>query len=47
MDVKIPANATATVFVPAKDPARVTESGRPAIEAEGARFLGAEDGAAV
>jgi alpha-L-rhamnosidase len=29
MEVTIPANTTATVFVPAKDNAGVTESGQP------------------
>jgi alpha-L-rhamnosidase len=47
LDVTIPANTTATVFVPAKDAARVTESGKPASKAEGVRFLRMEDGCAV
>jgi alpha-L-rhamnosidase len=37
--VSIPANTTATVYVPAKDAAKVTESGRPARQAEGVRFV--------
>ena len=41
------ANALATVFVPAKDAAGVTESGKPAAQAEGVRFLRMESGAAV
>jgi glycogen debranching enzyme len=47
MDVIIPANTTATVFVPAKDAASVTESGKPASEAIGVKFLRMENGAAV
>ena len=43
----IPPNATATVLVPAKDAAGVTESGRPAARAEGVAFLRMEKGAAV
>jgi alpha-L-rhamnosidase len=43
----VPPNATATVFVPAKDAAGVTESGKPAAEAEGVKFLRTENGAAV
>jgi len=47
MDVTIPANTTATVFVPAKDAAGVTESGKPAGETEGVKFLRMENNAAV
>jgi alpha-L-rhamnosidase len=47
MDVTIPPNSTATVFVPAKDAAGVTESGKPAGEAEGVKFLRTENNAAV
>jgi alpha-L-rhamnosidase len=39
MDVTIPANTTATVYVPAKDEASVTESGKPAAKSDGVRFL--------
>ena len=46
-DVTVPPNSTATVFVPAKDAAGVTESGKPAAEAEGVKFLRTENGAAV
>jgi alpha-L-rhamnosidase len=45
--VEIPANTTATVIVPAKDPANVTEGGKPAAEAAGVKFLRTEAGAAV
>jgi alpha-L-rhamnosidase len=47
LDVSVPANATATVYVPARDAAAVTESGGPAAQAEGVRFLRSEGGAAV
>ena len=45
--VTIPVNTTATVYVPARDAASVTESGRPAGEAPGVRFLRFAEGAAV
>ncbi|MCX6877759.1 MAG: family 78 glycoside hydrolase catalytic domain [Verrucomicrobia bacterium] len=47
MDVTIPANTTATVHVPAKDEADVTESGKPASKADGVTFLRMEHNAAV
>jgi alpha-L-rhamnosidase len=47
MEVTIPANTMATVFVPAKDTAAVTESGKVAHEAGGMKFLRMENGAAV
>jgi alpha-L-rhamnosidase len=40
MDVTIPANATATVFVPAADADAVTESGKPLAQADGVRLIG-------
>jgi alpha-L-rhamnosidase len=46
-DVTIPANTTATVYVPAKDAASVLESGKPASASMGIQFLRMEDGAAV
>lgn len=39
MAVTIPANATATVYIPAKAAAGVTESGKPIAQAEGVKFL--------
>jgi alpha-L-rhamnosidase len=45
--VTVPANTTATVFVPAQDAAAVTESGQPASAARGVKFLRSEAGAAV
>ncbi len=47
LSTRIPANTTATVCVPAKDAAGVTESGNPVAGAEGVKFLRMEDGAAV
>jgi len=47
MEVTIPPNTTATIFVPAKDAASVTESGKPVGEAEGVKFLRMEKNAAV
>lgn len=47
MDVTIPVNTTATVYVPAKDAGGVTGSGKPAVNAKGVKFLRMENGAAV
>ena len=47
MDVTIPPNSTATIFVPAKDAASVTESGKPASEAKSVKFLRMENNAVV
>ena len=47
MDVTTPPNSTATIYVPAKDAASVTESGKPAGEANGVKFLRMENGAAI
>ena len=47
MEVAVPANTTATVYVPTKDATGVTESGKPATKAVGAKFLRMENGAAV
>ena len=47
MDLTIPVNTTATVYVPAKEAAGVTESGKPAAQAKGVKFLRMEDGSAV
>jgi alpha-L-rhamnosidase len=47
LEVAIPANTSATVYVPAKDAAAVTESGKPASRADGVKFLRQENGAAV
>ena len=47
MEVTIPANATATVYVPADDTGLVFESGKPAAKAAGVKFEKMENGAAV
>jgi alpha-L-rhamnosidase len=47
MEVTIPENTTATVYVPAKDAASVSESGKPTDKAMGVEFLRMESGAAV
>ena len=47
MDVTIPANTTATVFVPAKNAEVVIESGKLASQAHGIKFLRFESGCAV
>ena len=46
-NITVPANTTATVYVPAKDAAAVTESGKAAAEAEGVKFLRMENDRAV
>jgi alpha-L-rhamnosidase len=47
LEVAIPANTTATVYVPAKARAGVTESGKPIDKAAGVNFLRMENNAAV
>ncbi len=47
LKVSIPANTTATVFVPAKASGNVTESGQPAAQSRGIQFLRMEDNCAV
>ena len=47
LSVTVPANTTATVYVPANDATVVTEGVQPAEQAEGIRFLRMEHGAAV
>jgi alpha-L-rhamnosidase len=47
LEVIIPPNTTATVFVPASDPRSVRERGRSAQTANGVEFLGASEEAAV
>jgi len=47
LQVTIPANTTATVYVPAQSAVRVTESGQPAAQSEGVKFLREENGRAV
>jgi len=47
LEVVVPANATATVCVPSKDMAGITESGKPVEQAGGVKFLRQENGKAV
>jgi hypothetical protein len=47
LEVTIPANTTAEVFVPTKDANSVTESGKPAAQAKGVKFLRMQNDAAV
>ena len=47
LDLKIPANTTATVYIPARDADSITEGGKPASKAEAVRFLRIADGRAV
>jgi hypothetical protein len=47
LDVTVPANTTATVYVPATAAAAVREGGRPAAESEGVRFERMEGDRAV
>jgi len=47
LEVTVPANTTATVYIPAQDTASITESGKPAAQAEGVKFLRQETGKAV
>ena len=46
MNIAIPANTTATIYVPAKTPIIVTESGKLAESASGVKLIGAGDGVA-
>jgi alpha-L-rhamnosidase len=47
LHVVIPANTTATIYVPAGDLASVLEGGKPAAKSEGVRFLRKKNAAAV
>lgn len=47
LNVTIPANSTAEVFIPASKADEVTEGGKPAANAEGVKFLRVESGRAV
>jgi len=46
-DLTVPANTAATVYIPARDAAAVSEGGRPATQAAGVKFVRMEAGAAV
>lgn len=47
LDVTVPPNTTATVYVPAEDVESVTEDGQPAAKAEAVRLLSMEEDRAV
>ncbi len=47
LDVTVPANTTATVWVPAKDASAVTESGRKPADVKGVKFVRSDGGSAV
>jgi alpha-L-rhamnosidase len=47
LEVSIPVNTTATVYMPSAHNDAVTESGQPVAKATGIRFLRSEKGAAV
>jgi alpha-L-rhamnosidase len=47
LGITIPANTTATVSMPAREAASVTESGKPLAESEGVKFLRTEGGRVV
>jgi len=47
MEITIPANTTATVYIPAKEEAGVIEAGKPAAKADGVKFLCMENNTAV
>jgi len=45
--VEIPANTTATVYIPTADAASITESGKPVAQVAGLTFVEQEGGYAV
>jgi alpha-L-rhamnosidase len=47
LNVTVPVNTTATVYVPANDASQVSESGKPAAEAAGVKWLRNEKGSVV
>ena len=47
LEVTVPDNTTATIFIPASDAGLVTESGRPLGSADAVKFLRIEDGRVV
>jgi alpha-L-rhamnosidase len=47
LEVTVPANTTATVCVPAKDAAEVTEGGKPAAKANQVKFVRMEHNKAI
>ena len=47
LEVSIPANTTATVYVPSRDTASITEGGKPLPQVQGVKFLRTEGDRAV
>ena len=47
LKVSVPANTTATVYVPAADKSKVTEGSKPATEAQGVKWVRDENGSSV
>ena len=47
LNVTVPANTTATVYIPADSAKNITESGKQAVKAEGVRFQQIKQGTAV
>ena len=47
LHVTIPANTTATVYIPASNPSHVTEGGKPIYKAKCVKFVGMSSGSAV
>jgi len=47
LNIQVPTNTTATVYVPTSSPAAVTESSLPADQADGVKFLRTENNAAI
>ena len=47
MNVTVPCNSTATIYIPSEDAANITESGIPVSAVEGVKFLRMENSAAV
>jgi alpha-L-rhamnosidase len=47
LDVTVPANTTATVYIPGTNPAAVREGSGPAVSAEGVSFRGVEAGSCL
>ena len=47
LDIKIPVNTTAEVYIPAKKAQSVTEKGKPLTEISGTKFLRIENGSTI
>jgi alpha-L-rhamnosidase len=47
LKVTVPVNATATIYIPARNGSTVTEGGKPTATAEAVKFLGNREGEIV